>query len=176
MRRHKNLTLWEKKTGRLKSSSHFCSTLLSEWVFCRNNAPIDHHHYFIFDILYLFQFIFRGLYSFKVISNKTQTIAWKHEIIKTLTVIKLHITDRKLSNKNICSNIWKAEYLKYIRQVVNFLNIFLNCISKHVIKGALPEIEKRKKLTCESSLSEKHEQNITNKIKQKNLLPWKRKI
>ena len=160
MRRHKNLTLWEKKTGRLS--------------FCRNNAPFDHHHYFIFDILYLFQFIFKLLYSFKVISNKTQTIAWKHETIKT--VIKLHITDRKLSNKNICSNIWKAEYLKYIRQVLNFLNIFLNCISKHVIKGALPEIEKKKKLTCESSPSEKYKQNITNKRKQKNLLPWKRKI
>ena len=33
---------------------------------------------------------------------------------------------------------------------MNFLNIFLNCKSTHVIKGAISEIEKKQsKLTCE---------------------------
>ena len=39
--------------------------------------------------------------SFNVISTKTQTIFWQHETIKTLTVIKSRITDKKLNNKNI---------------------------------------------------------------------------
>ena len=48
---------------------------------------------------------------------------------------------------------------------MNFLNIFLNFKSKHVIKGAIPEIKKKQnKLTCESDPSEKYEKNITNKI------------
>ena len=51
---------------------------------------------------------------------------------------------------------------------MNFLNIFLNCKSQHAIKGAIPEIEKKQnKLTSESNPSEKCEQKITNKIKQK---------
>ena len=38
---------------------------------------------------------------------------------------------------------------------MNFLNMFLNCKSKHVIKGAIPEIEKKQnKLTGESNPSE----------------------
>ena len=50
---------------------------------------------------------------------------------------------------------------------MNFLNIFLNSKSKHVIKGAIPEIEKKQnKLTCKSNPLKKYEQNITNKIKQ----------
>ena len=41
---------------------------------------------------------------------------------------------------------------------MNFLNMFLNCKAKHVIKGAIPEIEKKqKKLTCESNPLEKYE-------------------
>ena len=41
---------------------------------------------------------------------------------------------------------------------MNFLIIFLNCKSKYVIKGAIPEIEnKQNKLTCESNPSEKYE-------------------
>ena len=48
---------------------------------------------------------------------------------------------------------------------MNFLNIFLNCKSKYVIKGALLEIENKKnKLTCESNPSGKCEANIKNKI------------
>ena len=98
------------------------------------------------------------MYSFNVISNKTQDY-WVHETIKTLTVIKVRITDRKLNKINICSNIWKTEQLKYINKVMNFFNIFFNCTSKHVIKGAIPEIEKKQnKLTCESSPLEKNEQ------------------
>ena len=54
---------------------------------------------------------------------------------------------------------------------MNFLNVFLNCESQHVIKGAIPEIEKKhNKVTWESNLSEKCEQNI-NKRKQKSALP-----
>ena len=34
---------------------------------------------------------------------------------------------------------------------MNFVNIFLNCKSKHVIEDAIPEIEKKQKPTCESS-------------------------
>ena len=42
---------------------------------------------------------------------------------------------------------------------MNFLNIFFNCTSKHVINGAIPEIEKKQnKLTCESNSLEKNEQ------------------
>ena len=47
------------------------------------------------------------------------------------------------------------------------MNFFLSYKSKHVIKGAIPEIKKKQnKLTCESNPSKKCEQNI-NKIKQK---------
>ena len=69
----------------------------------------------------------------------------RHEIIKTLTVFKLGITDGKLNIKYICHNISKKkEYL----QIINSLNIFLNRKSKHAIKGAIPEIEKKQnKLT-----------------------------
>ena len=49
----------------------------------------------------------------------------------------------------------------------NAFNIFFNCKSKDVIKGAIPEIEKKQnKLTCGSNPSEKYEQNkIKNKKK-----------
>ena len=41
---------------------------------------------------------------------------------------------------------------------MNFLDMFLNCKSKHVIKHAIPEIEnKQNKLTYDSSTSEKYE-------------------
>ena len=54
---------------------------------------------------------------------------------------------------------------------MNFLNVFLNCESQHVIKGEIPEIEKKhNKVTWESNLSEKCEQNI-NKRKKKVLYP-----
>ena len=54
---------------------------------------------------------------------------------------------------------------------MNFLNIFLNSKSKHVIKGAIPEIEKKQnELICKSNPSETYEQNIRNKIKQKKKL------
>ena len=85
--------------------------------------------------------------SFNVITNITQTIVWQHETLKTLTVVKLHINDRKLNNKNICSTIWKAELLKYIREIMSFLNLFLIYKSKHVIKGAIPDIT----IPCESN-------------------------
>ena len=60
---------------------------------------------------------------------------------------------------------------------MDFLNIFLNCQSQHVIKGTIPEIEKKQnKLTCESNPSEKCEQKITNKIKQKKYFTLKTQI
>ena len=60
---------------------------------------------------------------------------------------------------------------------MNVLNIFLNCKSKHVIKGAAPEIEKKQnKLTCESNHLAKYELNITNKLKQKKYLTVKTQI
>ena len=37
-----------------------------------------------------------------------------------------------------------------------WIYIFLNCKSKHVVKGAIPEIEKKQKLTCESNPLEKY--------------------
>ena len=41
---------------------------------------------------------------------------------------------------------------------MNFLNMFLNSKSKHVIKGALPEIEKKQnKLTWVSNPPKKYE-------------------
>ena len=41
---------------------------------------------------------------------------------------------------------------------MSFLNMFLNRKSKHVIKGAIPQIEKKQnKHTCESNPSEKYE-------------------
>ena len=73
------------------------------------------------------------------------------------------------------------QYLKSrvaeIKELMNFLNIFLNCKSQHVIKCAIPEIEKKQnKLTYESNPSEKCEQNITNKIKQKKYFTLKTQI
>ena len=38
-----------------------------------------------------------------------KNIFCQHEIIKTLTVITLRITDGKLKNKSTCSNISKTE-------------------------------------------------------------------
>ena len=43
----------------------------------------------------------------------------------------------------------------YEREVVILLNIVLNFKSKHIIKGAIAQIERKLgKLTCESNLSE----------------------
>ena len=52
----------------------------------------------------------------------------------------------------------RTELLEYIREVMNFLNMFLNHKSKHAIKGATPEIEKKQdEFICESNPSEKYE-------------------
>ena len=76
-------------------------------------------------------------------------------MIKTLTDIKLQNTDKKLNKKNICSNIIKTEMQLYEREVVILLNIVLNFKSKHIIKGAIAQIERKLgKLTYESRLSE----------------------
>ena len=72
-----------------------------------------------------------------------------------MTDIELQNTDRKLNNKNIFSNIIKTEVQLYEIEVVILLNIVLNFKSKHIIKGAIAQIEmKLGKLTCESDLSE----------------------
>ena len=72
-----------------------------------------------------------------------------------MTDIKLQNTDKKLNKKNICSNIIKTEMQLYEREVVILLNIVLNFKSKHIIKGAIAQIERKlRKLTCESRLSE----------------------
>ena len=72
-----------------------------------------------------------------------------------MTDIKLQNTDKKLNKKNICSNIIKTEMQLYEREVVILLNIVLNFKSKHIIKGAIAQIERKLgKLTCESNLSE----------------------
>ena len=69
--------------------------------------------------------------------------------------IKLQNADKKLNKKNICSNIIKTEMQLYEREVVILLNIVLNFKSKHIIKGAIAQIERKlSKLTCESNLSE----------------------
>ena len=72
-----------------------------------------------------------------------------------MTNIKLQITDKKLNKKNICSIIIKTEMQLYKREVVILLNIVLNFKSKHIIKGAIAQIERKLgKLSCESNLSE----------------------
>ena len=71
---------------------------------------------------------------------------WQHEIIKTLTILKLDITNAKLNNKYICSNISKTEYLKYIKKIITPLNNFKNRKSNHDIKSEIQE-----QLTCESN-------------------------
>ena len=79
----------------------------------------------------------------------------KHEIIKTLTDIKLQNTDEKLNKNIIYSSIIKAEMKLYETEVVILLNIVLNFKSKHIIKGAIAQIERKLgKLSCESNLSE----------------------
>ena len=67
----------------------------------------------------------------------------EHEIIKTLTDIKLQNTDNKLNKKNICSNIIKTEMQLYEREVVILLKIVLNFKSKPIIKGAIVKIERK---------------------------------
>ena len=58
--------------------------------------------------------------------------------------------------------------MKNIREVMNVFNIFLNSKSKHVIKGAIPEIEKKQnELTYVSNPSEKYVHDVTNKFKKK---------
>ena len=72
-----------------------------------------------------------------------------------MTDIELQNTDRKLNKKNIFSNIIKTEVQLYEIEVVILLNIVLNFKLKHIIKGAIAQIEmKLGKLTCESDLSE----------------------
>ena len=69
--------------------------------------------------------------------------------------IKLQHTDKKLNEKNICSNIIKTEMQLYETEVVILLNIVLNFKSKHIIKDAIAHIERKLgKLTYESNLSE----------------------
>ena len=53
------------------------------------------------------------------------------------------MTDGKLSNKNICSNVSRTEFLEFIRENINFLNS-LNHKSKHALlkQHTKPEIEK----------------------------------
>ena len=72
-----------------------------------------------------------------------------------MTDVKLQNTDKKLNKKNICSIIIKTEMQLYEREVVILLNIVLNFKSKHIIKGAIVQIEEKLgKLSCESNLSE----------------------
>ena len=72
-----------------------------------------------------------------------------------MTYIKLQNTDKKLNKKNICSIIIKTEMQLYEREVVILLNIVLNFKSKHIIKGAIAQIElKLGKLSCEPNLSD----------------------
>ena len=72
-----------------------------------------------------------------------------------MTDIKLQNAEKKLNKKNICSIIIKTEMQLYKREVVILLNIVLNFKSKHIIKGAIAQIERKLgKLTCESNLSE----------------------
>ena len=72
-----------------------------------------------------------------------------------MTDVKLQTTDKKLNKENICSIIIKTEMQLYEREVVILLNIVLNFKSKHIIKGAIVQIEEKLgKLSCESNLSE----------------------
>ena len=57
--------------------------------------------------------------------------------------IKLQNTDKKLNKKNIRSIIIKTEMQLYQREVVILLNIVLNFKSKHIIKGAIVQIERK---------------------------------
>ena len=75
-----------------------------------------------------------------------------------------------------------------MKELMNFFNIFLNCnlnviylnvsyLFLNVIKGAIPDIEKKQnKLTRDSNPSKKCEQNITNEIKQKTYFTLKTQI
>ena len=72
-----------------------------------------------------------------------------------MTDIKLQNTDKKLNKKNICSNIINTEMQLYEREVVILQNIVLNFKSKHIIEGAIAQIERKLgKLPCELNLSE----------------------
>ena len=72
-----------------------------------------------------------------------------------MTDIKLQNTDKKLNSKNICSNILKTEIHLYEREVLILLNLVLNFKSKHIIKRAIVQIERKLgKFTCELNLSE----------------------
>lgn len=79
-----------------------------------------------------------------MIGNKTYTIVWQREIIKNLSNNELRNPNRKLKNKNTCSNILKTEMLRYKRENIIFLNMFLNLRSKHIIKSAIAQIKKKK--------------------------------
>ena len=71
----------------------------------------------------------------------------------------------------------KSRVAEIHKRSYKFFEYILNCKSKHVIKMTIPEIEKKQnKLTCESNPSEKYEQNITNKLKQKKYFTLKTQI
>ena len=60
--------------------------------------------------------------------------------------------------------------LRYKREAVILLNMFLNLMSKHIIKVAAAQIERKQStLTCESNLTEgpTHTHTHTKKLKKK---------
>ena len=59
---------------------------------------------------------------FHTVDDRTQTIAWQHEIINTVTDIKLHTTVGTLNNKNNCSNILKTQLMLCKREILNSPN------------------------------------------------------
>ena len=64
--------------------------------------------------------------------------------MKTLAAIKLQNTDKKLDSKNICSNIIKTEMLSHKREAMILPNMFLDFKLKHIVKGAIAQIEQNK--------------------------------
>ena len=61
---------------------------------------------------------------------------------KHLTDVELRNTDRKLKKQKYFSNILKTEILWYRKEIMIFLHMLLNLKSKHIIKGAIGQIEK----------------------------------
>ena len=85
---------WEKKTWSLKSSFHFCSTLLLEWVSFRNNIPVDR----VFPLKYYINF---DLFLYNCIPLKFLVIKLKL-MFGNMRSLKL----RQILNHKIVTRNW----------------------------------------------------------------------
>ena len=98
---------WEKKTWSLKSSFHFCSTLLLEWVSSRDNIPVD--HVFLLKYYINFNLFLYNCIPLKFLVIKLKLMFGNMRSLKLRQILNHKILTRNWTKNNICRNIIKIE-------------------------------------------------------------------